>query len=256
MRWVIVAAVALAIGFVAGGYAPRTELEKAKQELAEARAQIERGERDRMTWMAGLNGLLAQRAAAPAVAPSAPPRPQAIQAQGAAPPPENPAEEDGDEGQGDDGAEGDGGAHVRFDPKDPKSFDTMRSAAELRAGQYRAAFVEAAHLDARKQQALDEIIHGMNAEVARESERLAAELAQGAGKLRTREMVHVGLAMGQIYQRADDRLGQLLDPTQQAAAATTGFDLLTQVDLQSVRGLFEVTANRREGAESGPPGRR
>lgn len=255
MKWVIVGAVALAIGFVAGGYAPRTELEKTKQELAEARTRIERGERERMTWMAGLNGLLAQRAAAP-VAPSAPPRPQAVPAQGTATPTESPPEDD-DEGQGpgDGGTEGDGGAHGRFDPKDPKSFEAMRSAADLRAGQYKAAFVEAAHLDARKQEALDEIIRGLNTEVARESERLAAELAQSAGKLRTREMVNVGLAMGQIYQRADDRLGQLLDPTEQAAAATTGFDLLTQVDLQSVRGLFEVTANRREGTESGPPRR-
>lgn len=243
------------IGFVVGGYAPRTELEKAKQELAEARDRIERGERERMSWMTGLNGLLAQRAAAPAVAPSAPPRPQ-VPPQVAAAPPESPVDDEEEEGQGDGGAGGDGGAHVRFDPKDPKSFETMRSAAELRAGQYRAAFVEAAHLDARKQQTLDEIIHGMNAEVARESERLAAGLAQGAGKLRTREMVDVGQALAQIYQRADDRLGQLLDPTEQAAAAKTGFDLFTQVDLASVHGLFEVTTNRQEGADPGTAGRR
>ncbi|HEX2570422.1 MAG TPA: hypothetical protein VH877_12765 [Polyangia bacterium] len=255
MKWVLVGAAALAVGFVLGGYAPRTELEKTRQELAEARARLERGERERSAWTAGLRGLLAQRAAAPTVA-AAPARVQAVQAQGSAAQREVPPEDD-EEGPGDGGTSGDGGGERgRFDPKDPKAFETMRSAAELRAGQYRAAFVEAAHLDARKQQALDEIVRGMNAEVARESERLAATLAQGAGKLRTREMIDVGQALAQIYQRADDRLGQLLDPTEQAAARSTDFDLLTQVDLESVHRLFEVTTSRQEGAEAGAAGPR
>jgi hypothetical protein len=118
-----------------------------------------------------------------------------------------------------------------------EAFTRAKAAAELRATQFRAAFAEEADLPPEKEQALEALVAKLNGELAAEAEKVAAGLAGKPGELAPRDLVDVGVRLLGVYQRLDDEWKGTLDPRGRAALEKTGFDLLTQIDLDAVRAV-------------------
>src|SRR5262245_23976166 len=248
MRVVVAALVTFVVGFVIGGYAPRSELERVRGELVRAREQLENSRGDPRTWAAGLGQMLQagvvanpQRSASrDDVAGTAAPR-------AAAPDLRVGAEEEDDEESKSGVADG-GAAHT----PDPERFKHMREAALVRAAQFHARYVEAAGLDEAATAKLDEVIRDMNDDFAREAQRAVRRFDTPGATPRTRDFVDIMLVLGQAYQRADDRLQGLTSPAAREAADRTGFDLTTQVDpgaFEEAMKLVERLPRRRRASE-------
>jgi hypothetical protein len=232
MKTVVAAALALLAGLFLGGLRPRAELRQTQKELAEAKEAAARaGSAAALPMALGLGGLLAARDRTRTV-------PRFVTPDGGPPT-----------------AERDEGARTRrrrplFADGGADGFTAAKTAADLRAAQFRSAFADEAGLSPDRQGTLDRTIDGMNAELARAADQITEELRKrpAGQKLRPREMADIGARLVDIYRHADDTFSASLDERGRAARERTEFDLITQVDLGAFRKLGETLA--AEGVSS------
>lgn len=236
MKTALIAAIALLLGIFVGGLTPRAEVRRLRDALSEARAAAESTGGRGAPLALGMGSLFAARERADRAAVAR------VSAEPAAAPPR-----DVDAAAADAGGN-DGGRHRPFRGLgDRKAFEAAKAAADVRAAQFRQAFLEEAHLPPEREAQLDELIKKMNLDFAAEAQKVAALVGEKGDKLAPREMVDVGVRMAQVYQRADDGLRQMLTPAELAAGEKTKFDVLTQVDL----GAFETVSQAMERAGAG-----
>jgi len=235
-RTIVIAAAALLLGLFVGGIGPRREVTVVKQELTEAKAAAARGgSAAAASFALGLGSLMAAQEQAREQASRAP--------RFNPPPPEEMAVRRAEEQPRPGRAGADAGAEVRRGPfglGDEATFKAATAAADLRAAQYRAAFLEEANLSPEQQAAFEDSIARMNAELAQAANEVAATLGARAKKLVPRDMADVGARALDIYRRADDKFKAGLDDQGRAAVEKTDFDILTQVDLGGLRRLAET----------------
>jgi hypothetical protein len=247
MKTVLVGALTLLLGLFLGGLAPRAELRRTRQQLAEAREAAASAGGGLLPAL-GLGGLAAARDRAQASARDRVPRfnppARAEAAEPAAPPDSEPAGGAGEDGEG-------GRGRLRLFGGDGETFGAAKAAADLRAAQFRAAFVAEARLSPERQTALDGTIKAMNDEFAKAAGEIADTVASKGKAITPRDMADVGVRLLDIYRRADDSMKAGLDDNARAALERTRFDALTQVDLEAFRKLAETM----EGADFATPGR-
>jgi hypothetical protein len=246
MKTVLVGALTLLLGLVLGGLAPRAELRRARKELAEAKEAAAASSGGGLLPALGLGGLAAARDRAQADARQRVPRfnpPEKTD------PSEPSAAPPGRGGPGD-GGDG-GGRRLRLFGEDGEGFAAAKAAADLRAAQFREAFVAEARLSPEGQAALDATIKNMNGEFARAASEIAETLASKGKAITPRDMADVGVRLLDVYRRADDQLKAGLDDGGRAALDKTRFDALTQIDMEAFRKL----AQTMENAEFVDPGR-
>jgi hypothetical protein len=222
----VAVALALLVGIFVGGVGPRAELRRANQQLERARAELARGGGPSLPLALGMGSLLAGRDRARAGGAAAP-VPRFV-----TPPP---GEANDATHAGDRATAAEGAAARR--PED--ALAAARTAADLRAAQYRAAFLEQAGLSREAQAALDDSIAGMNRELGRVAGE-AARALEARSKLSPRDMADIGARVLEVYRQADDRWKAGLDARARAALESTDFDLMTQIDL----GVFEGLAGK------------
>jgi hypothetical protein len=224
-KLLVVGALALLVGVFVGGVGPRAELRRSQAEVAELRTAAARcGGAAALPLALGVGSLVAAQQRARAQS-SAPPRFVPADPRGGPPAPDP-----------DRGGRGDAGAGRLLDGQ---ALAAARTAADLRAAQYRAAFVQEAQLPAAGQAAMDQAIARMNQELGRMADEVAGQL-ESKSKLSPRDMADLGARVLDIYRNADDGFKAGLDERGRAALDSTDFDLLTQVDL----GAFERLAER------------
>jgi hypothetical protein len=226
MKLVVVGALALLVGLFFGGIGPRADLRQAQKELAEAKEAAARARSSSALPLAlGMGSLMAARDRAQSVprftTPDAGASSAAEPAASAAPAEERKRRS----------LFGDAGA---------QAFAAMKSAADLRAAQFREAFIEQAGLGPEKEQALQQTIDQMNKDFAKAADEVVETLQARGEKIRPRDMADIGAKLLDIYRRADDAFTAGLDENARAAQARTQFDVLTQVDLGSFRRLAET----------------
>jgi hypothetical protein len=229
MKTAMVSAVALLLGLFLGGLGPRAELRQARKDLAEAKEAARGGVSAALPMALGIGSLAAARERARSV-----PRFVGAGADAGAAAPEPTADEE--EGRGRRRRRsmfGDGGA---------QGFASAKAAVDVRAAQFRAAFVDEARLPPERVASLDQTVAQMNQEFAKAADEIAEGLRQrpAGGKLRPREMVDMSARLLEIYRRADDSFNAGLDEGARAARDRTEFDLLTQVDLGAFARLAET----------------
>jgi hypothetical protein len=230
MPWaktIVIAAAALLLGIFIGGLGPRAELQETKVALQEAEARSKQNSGSTLPLALGLGSLAAARERAnQAAAEGAPKRvpkfvaPDQVEGSGADQPDNQP----------------DGGRKFRFG--DPETFAAAKAAADLRAAQFRAAFLEEAKLPPAAAETLDATVKGMNEELSRAADEIAKDLEsrrEKTGKVSPRDLADVGAKVLDIYRRSDDKFKAGLDDNGRAAAERSNFDLLTQIDV----GAFE-----------------
>ena len=221
MKMVVIAAVALLAGLFIGGIGPRAELRQVKKELAEAKEAASRARSSATLPLAlGMGSLMAARDRAQAV-----PR-FVVPDAGAAEPA---------------GTKPDGGRGRRlFGDAGAQTFAAMKSAADLRAAQFRTAFFDEAGFTPEKEQSFQGIIDKMNQEFAKAADEIAETLRAKGQKVRPRDMADIGSRLLEIYRRADDSFTAGLDDNGRAAQGRTQFDVLTQVDIGGFQRLAET----------------
>jgi hypothetical protein len=231
-RTIVIAAATLLLGLFVGGLGPRAEVGRLKRELEEAKAAASRGGSSSALPLAlGMGSLMgAQERAREQGQLRRVPRFLVPDAGPASAEESAPAERNGD---GPDG----GRRRRRFGFGDDKAFAAAKAAADMRAGQYRAAFLEEARLPPAQVAAFDESIKKMNEELGKAADELAESLATRTRKLGPRDIADVGARVLEIYRGADDRFKAGLDEGGRAALERTDFDILTQIDLGSFRRL-------------------
>jgi hypothetical protein len=225
MKMVVVGAIALLAGLFFGGMGPRSELRQVKKELAEAKEAASRARSSAALPLAlGMGSLMAARDRAQAAPP-----PRFVVPDGG--PPAEPS-----------GGRPDGGGRVRriFGDGGAEAFAAMKTATDLRAAQFRTAFVDDAGLSPEKEQTFQGTIDKMNQEFAKAADEIAETLKAKGQKVRPRDMADIGAKLLEIYRRADDSFMGALDENGRAAQARTQFDVLTQVDIGSFRRLAET----------------
>jgi hypothetical protein len=116
----------------------------------------------------------------------------------------------------------------------------MKSAADLRAAQFRSAFVDEAGLSPEKEQSFQGVIDKMNQEFTKAADEIAETLKAKGQKVRPRDMADVGAKLLEIYRRADDAFSAGLDDSGRAAQSRTQFDVLTQVDIGGFQRLADT----------------
>jgi hypothetical protein len=126
---------------------------------------------------------------------------------------------------------GDGGA---------EAFAAAKSAADVRAAQFRAAFFDEARLSPEQQNAFEQTVDQMNKDFAKEADEIAEMLRKKGEKVRPRDMADIGARLLEVYRRADDSFTGSLDEQARAARDRTEFDILTQVDVGAFRKLAET----------------
>jgi NTP pyrophosphatase (non-canonical NTP hydrolase) len=218
-KTIVIAAAALLLGIFIGGLGPRAELAETKVALQEAEARGKQGGGASLPLALGLGSLAAARERANQ-AEAGPRRVPRFVAPDTAPGEPRP----------------DAGRSFRFG--DPETFAAAKAAGDVRAAQFRAAFIDEAKLPASAAQHLDATVKGMNEELGRAADEIAKELAarhQGDSKITPRELADVGARVLDIYRSADDKWKAGLDESGRAAAGKSDFDLLTQIDV----GVFE-----------------
>jgi hypothetical protein len=224
MKTVVVAALALLAGLFLGGLRPRAELRQTQKELAEAKEAAARGGTAAALPLAlGMGSLVAARERARSV-------PRFLVPDGGVRAEEGEAEPRPRRRRS---MFGDGGA---------ETFMAAKTAADVRAAQFRAAFIDEAHLSPERANAFDRTINGMNEDFARAADEIAESLRnRPAGqKVRPREMADIGARLLDVYRHADDAFTASLDEGGKQARERTEFDLLTQVDLGAFRKLGET----------------
>lgn len=220
-KMVVTAALALLLGLFIGGLGPRSDLRKTRAELEEARRQA--AEQTPSALPLALDGLLRPGGGAPRPERSPAPPPRFVTPEPA--PAERP----------------DAGPRRRRGFRwDEEGLQTARAAAEVRAAQFRAAFLERAQLPPEKVRAVDESVQAMNDELTKTADELAESLRQRGRALTPRDIADATARVLEVYRHADDRLQGLFDERAKAAADETGFDPLTQIDLTAFRKLGET----------------
>jgi hypothetical protein len=251
MGWakiVVAAAVALLLGIFIGGLGPRAELARAKDALAEAEARAQHAGNSSLPLALGMRSLLEARAQAgegPRNERTGVPRfvPSPGDDEAPEPVPGPAAERDPEQAIG-----GDGGVQERR--AKAETFRAAKAAADLRAAQFRIAFLEEAKLPAASVTALDASIKTMNDELGRAAEEIVKDLTKRRetnDRLLPRDVADIGARVLDIYRRADDQFKSALDDNGRAAVRKSNFDLLTQIDI----GAFEHLAESIETFE--PP---
>jgi hypothetical protein len=249
-RTIVIAALTLLLGIFVGGLAPRAELARARAELAEAEARGKRsGAASALPLALGLGSLAAARGMADERA-----REGTSAQAGARRVPQFVPGAAGSAGDGPASDESEGRQARR-----EQRFAAARTAAEVRAAQFRSAFVDQAQLTPAGQAALDATITGMNTELGRAADEIVASLtAKQANheKVSPRDFADVGARVLDIYRRADDQFKAGLDQNGKTAMAKTDFDLLTQIDLGKFEQLGATlqTIGGDGGFSAGVPG--
>lgn len=234
MKTVIVAAAALLAGLFLGGIGPRAELRRTKQELAEAKAAAKEGVQSALPLALGMGGLMAARDRARSV-----PR-FVIPDAGASDETASATAEEG--GRRRRRLFGDGGV---------ETFGAVKAAADVRAAQFREAFMQEANLSAERQATVDQVINQMNQDFTKVADEMAESLRGKGTKVRPRDMADMGVKLLEVYRRADDAFTAGLDDAGKAAQAKTEFDVLTQVDV----GAFQRLAETVESLGVSTPGK-
>jgi hypothetical protein len=232
MKTVVLAALALIVGLVLGGLAPRAELRRVEKELAAAREQAARAREApaALPLALGLGSLVAARDEQARAAGPRGPVPKFVDPGTGGVGDEAPARPPKDAGPEAGGRRG----------LSPEALATARAAAELRAAQFRAAFFEEARLPPDRVAQVERTIATMNEELGRVATEAAEALRARGQKLQTRDFADLGVKLLSVYQRADDGLKATLDVTALAAKERTGFDLSNQVDLGAFGTLVEA----------------
>lgn len=231
------AAAALLLGVFVGGIGPRAELRDARRELAEARQAADRARSSAaLPFALGMGSLAAARERADEQAVRRVPRFVTPDAGAAS---AEHARRDRPDG-------GRRGFHF-----DEQSFAAAKAAADVRAAQFRDAFVDEARLSPERQIAFDKTIDAMNAEFGKAASEIAETLRAKGQKVGARDMADIGVRVLQIYQHADDQFKAGLDDAGRAAAEKTRFDVLTQIDV----GAFRKLADTMGQLGVDPPGR-
>jgi hypothetical protein len=226
MRTVVIAAGALLIGLFVGGIGPRAELRQVQKELADAKETAARGRSSAALPLAlGMGTLMAARDRAT----ESPPRFVVPDAS----PGNQPGKAENQPGKGERRRRllGDGGA---------EAFAAMKTAADVRAAQFRTAFVEEGGLTPEKEQTFQKTIDQMNQEFAKAADDIAETLRTKGQKVRPRDMADIGAKLLDIYRRADDSFSAGLDEDGRRAQARSQFDVLTQVDIGAFKKLAET----------------
>jgi hypothetical protein len=222
MKLVVVGAAALLLGLFLGGLGPRSELRQMRKELADAKQAAARGNgAAALPFALGMGALGAARERAQSV-------PRFVVPDGGA------RAEEGEEGRRRERRRlfgGDGGA---------EAFAAAKSAADVRAAQFRAAFFDEARLSPDKQNAFEQTVDQMNKDFAKEADEIAEMLRKKGEKVRPRDMADIGARLLEVYRRADDSFTAGLDEQARAARDRTEFDILTQVDVGAFRKLAET----------------
>jgi hypothetical protein len=242
MKTVLVGALCLLLGLAVGGLGPRAELQRTRKELAEAREAAASASGAGLLPALGLGGLAAARDRAQSRAPvprfnppeKTPEAPDPAVPRDPQRPPDQPRER----------------RRMRLFGKDGEGFAAAKAAADLRAAQFRSAFIAEARLSPEKQNALDGTLSTMNTEFAKAASEIADDIARKGKAIRPRDMADVGVKLLDIYRRADDAMKAGLDDAGRAALEKTNFDPLTQVDMDAFRKLAETI----EGSEVAAPG--
>jgi hypothetical protein len=237
-KTIVVAALTLLLGIFIGGIGPRAELARARTELAAAQAKAKRGSDAALPLALGLGSLAAARRAAEARADAEQEGQGAVRRVPRFNPPETPAP---------DPEEAAGAARPDAGHKNPlhdkEAFAAAKTAQDLRAAQFRAAFVEKAQLSSAGVAALDASIKQMNdelAQVAVEVESRWTRMLETREKPRPRDFADVGARVLEAYRKADDRFTSALDDRAKGAIGASEFDLLTQIDLGSFERLTGI----------------
>ena len=224
MKMVVVGAIALLAGLFFGGMGPRSELRQVKKELAEAKEAASRARSSAALPLAlGMGSLMAARDRAQA-----------------APPPRFVVPDGGPTAEPSGGRPDGGRVRRIFGDGGAEAFAAMKTAADLRAAQFRTSFVDEAGLSPEKEQTFQGTIDKMNQEFAKAADEIAETLKAKGQKVRPRDMADIGAKLLEIYRRADDSFTGALDENGRAAQARTQFDVLTQVDIGSFRRLAET----------------
>jgi hypothetical protein len=228
MKTVVVAAIALLSGLFFGGMGPRAELRRTQKELADAKEAAAQSRSSAALPLAlGMGSLMAARDRAQSV-----PRFQVPDAG-----PEN------QPGKGGASAENQPGKEPRrrwFGDGGTEGFAAMKTASDVRATQFRTAFVEEAGLTPAKEQALQTTIDQMNQDFSKAAGEIAEALRTKGQKVRPRDMADIGSKLLDIYRRADDSFSAGLDDDGRRAQGRTQFDILTQVDIGAFKSLAET----------------
>ena len=241
-KTIAIAALSLLLGIFLGGLGPRADLARARVDLAEAEARGKSGAAAALPLALGLGSLAAARGLADSRAAD----PAAASELGVRRVPRFVPGDDDHAPEPADAGSDDRQARRR------ERFAAAKTAALVRAAQFRSAFVEQAQLGAPAQATLDATIAGMNAELGRAADEIAASLAAKQAnheKLAPRDFADVGARVLDIYRRADDQFKAGLDENGKSAMAKTDFDLLTQIDLGKFEHLGETL--RSIGGEGG-----
>jgi hypothetical protein len=221
MKTVVAAAIALLAGLFLGGMGPRAELRQVKKDLAEAKEAASRARSSATLPLAlGMGSLMAARDRAQSV-------PRFVVPDGGAP---EPARDRPDGGR----------ARRMFGDGGAQAFAAMKGAADLRAAQFRTAFVDEAGLTPEKEQTFQGVIDKMNQEFAKAADEIAQSLTAKGQKVRPRDMADIGAKLLDIYRRADDSFSAGLDDNGRAAQSRTQFDVLTQVDIGGFKRLADT----------------
>jgi hypothetical protein len=243
MKTAIPVALALLVGLFLGGLAPRAELRRTHKALAAAREEAARASRGLALPLAmGVGGLVAAaeraREAGEAGEPARRRPPWFVPG----PATDEPGQGQDPSSQGRDGGSGapDAGRRRRFRLSDDESFASAKAAADLRASQFRNAFLEQARMSPDKQAAFEDGIKRMNDDLGKAAEEMAESLRTKGQRLTPRDMADVGVKILDIYRSADDRFKGGLDDAGRAAAESTRFDVLTQIDLGGLRRLVQT----------------
>lgn len=227
----------LLVGYLAGSYTSSSRLHPLEVELQQTKAALEKEKRQRAPFglPLGLPSLLRQSSANDDAPPSA-----SEESSAAAVPVASVAPL----------AEKAPPAHSQEDRR-----ARMRLAAEtwdLRRTQARTAFLEKVAPDEEQAQAFEALVDSLNKDIHALVKETLEHLPK-EDEPRTRDAVDFGVALGAIYQDADDQLHQMLTESQLPALEETEFDVFSQIDPQSVMPLVEHLEQMRPAASEDSP---
>jgi hypothetical protein len=116
------------------------------------------------------------------------------------------------------------------EPKTPReAIDMMASTWRLRGSAARAAFVETAKLTKDQQESLNHVVEKMNDAVRTVFQNTMQDF-DFSREPQARDMVDLGVALGEVYQDVDDELRKVLSEEQLEQALDAEFDIFTQID--------------------------
>ncbi len=244
LKTIVIAAATLLLGIFIGGLGPRAELQRTRVALSEAESKAKRGN-SALPLALGLGSLAAARDRANDKAAAATDQPESVprvpRFTEETPAPETPQPETAEAQRDRPFLFGDG-----------ETLQAAKAAADLRAAQFRQAFLDQAKLAPQAVAAVDASIASLNAELETAVSEVARDLAARKASQETmspRDFADVGARMLDVYRRNDDRLKAALDEEGRKAMRKTEFDLLTQIDISKLQPLAEVLTGMDPGGK-------